>query len=169
MASKIHFKRKKRSVALQKLDIHIGHPFFREKYDAVHMGLLLAAENFLVLIGVVLLSAIMAPYAPVWLYALLVSPFLYLVLWAWFTQSALHQYQTTALHEALLTAKISVFPFMLFMVIMAITAAAGLAVDVISFAAVTVFFNAAVGGLAIMLLGLTCIVFGLRHHVRIEL
>lgn len=169
MATQIHIKRKKRSKRLEKLDLHIGHPFHRKELDAVHVGMILAAENALVLFSMVILSILTAPYLTSWAFLLLVSPLAFVALWAWFTQSVLHEYNTTTLHEALLIAKLSVFPFMVFMLMCAIGAVGVLVSPTAPYWLLVALYNGAVGALGTMLLGLTLVGFGLRHRIRIEL
>lgn len=169
MASEINIKRKKRSKRLEKLDIHIGHPFHRKELDSIHLGFLLAAENALILFAMVILSILSAPYLTSWTFLLLVSPFTFVVLWAWFTQSALHEYKTCTIHDALFIAKISVLPFMIFMLGCAIASLAVLVSPNGPGWLVIALYNGAIGSLGLILLGLTFVSFGMRHRIRIEL
>lgn len=164
-------KKQKRTTkdVLKQINIFIGHPFHRKKFDPLHIAFILAAENSIVIFALIILSILSWPYVGLWMYLLLLSPFLFAVLWIWFTQSVLHVYKKITFHESLLIAKLSVFPFMIAMVASILIILLLVLNSSTAYILQMILFTISLSCLGSILAGLTVVLFGLRHRLRIRL
>ncbi|PIW36850.1 MAG: hypothetical protein COW24_03345 [Candidatus Kerfeldbacteria bacterium CG15_BIG_FIL_POST_REV_8_21_14_020_45_12] len=138
------------------------------KLTAWHLGLMLAGYNACLTLALAILSLASVTLFPLWAYLLICSPVLFCIFWLWFSQNLLSFYKSFNLHDTLMIAKISVLPFVILLLISAVGVTAELASTVARSQLGTVLYYTLMYSVGSTFLGLTVIVFGLRHRIRIS-
>lgn len=153
-------KHKKRAFSLRST-------FYDKDLHSWQLGLTIALYNALIMTGIGILSVLTIFMFPFWLYSFILAPAVFILVWLRSSQVILHHYKRIKLHDALMIAKYSIFPFLLSFVIALLfytraVVSDGVITDSLSglIAYYTMLFS--VGSI---FLGLTVMVFGLRHRI----
>lgn len=149
---------------MKNIVLHIGQQLRTKKLHAGHIGLMLACYNLGMICAIIVLGLVTLN-SGMWVYLLLLTPVLFTAFWIWFAQQILSFYSHMSIHDAVIIAKIGILPFLGVFV----SAAIGLAVasympDVPSWWTAASYYGVLFGGGSIGL-GLTVVVFGLRHRL----
>lgn len=102
---------------LGKKILFLGKILHLKKLHPMHVGFVLGLYNLL-FIDIFTLVAWVAPAeVPVWFYLLFIAPLVYILIWLWAAQAITHEYKRVSLHDALIIAKWSGWPFVALMML----------------------------------------------------
>lgn len=146
--------------------LKFGKRLRNKQVEAWHIGLLLGVFNVLMMLAVLLLLFVTLNIASLGIYILLLIPFIFAVFWLWFTQRILQFYHTVSVHDTLLIAKVSIFPFLILFILGILGMASALYAPDNELMKVLSYYAIIFGAGSIML-GLTIVTFGLRHRIQV--
>ncbi|MBI2411311.1 MAG: hypothetical protein HYV32_05460 [Candidatus Kerfeldbacteria bacterium] len=152
---------------IQQYCVSFGHKLREQRLHAHHIGLLFAVYNAFIIFSFCILAIVSLPLVPIGMYILLVSPIFFTGFWLWLTQQIVFYYHPVSIHDALVIAKFSIFPFLLVFIISAV-------LFEFIFYTPTGFnewiflpYYGMLWSVGSIFLGLTVVTFGLRHRIRI--
>jgi hypothetical protein len=97
---------------LGKKILFLGKKLHINTLEPMHVGFVLGLYNLLFIDFFALIAWVAPDDTPVWFYLLFVAPIAFLLMWLWAAQAIVHTYKKVALHDAVLIAKWSAWPFL---------------------------------------------------------
>lgn len=145
----------------------LGHKLRDQKLHAAHIGLLFAGYNVFIMLAFLLLAVVSLPLVPIGVYLLLISPIFFTAFWIWLTQQILLYYHPISIHDSLMIAKLSIFPFLLLFIISTVMFELLLYTPTEFSEWIFMPYYGILWSVGSIFLGLTVVTFGLRHRIRV--
>lgn len=148
---------------LGKTILFLGNKLHIKTLEPIHVGFVLGLYNLLFIDFFVLIAWVAPDTTPVWFYLLFIAPLVFVLMWLWAAQAIVHTYKKVALHDAVLIAKWSAWPFVAMMILSAGLLVIGLQSPQLSDAWRVISYYLFLSSMGLLLANVAVVTFAVRH------